>query len=146
MKIEMSADKKKGIEAYAAKIDELLQAAKTLDEASIPDPVKNLSVWELEGSPVRVKNMLNNIGVRTLWELVHFDMAKCRKYRGGFFASKHRMSELLYAIKEAIDLLRAPQIDSNKKTGRMSGIKPMSVEEQNNLNVDCTIDTKQKVI
>ena len=44
------------------------------------------------------------------------------------------MADLLYAIKEAIDLLRAPQIDSNKKAGRMSGIKPMSVEEQNNLS------------
>jgi hypothetical protein len=146
MRIPITEEKAKEIEAYAAKIDKLLQAAKTLDDSAIPDSVKNLSVWELEGTPVRVKNMLNNIGACTLWELVHFDIAKCRKYRGGFFASKHRMRELLYAIKEAIDLLRAPQIDSNKKTGRMSGIKPMSVEEQNNLNVDCTIDTKQKVI
>lgn len=36
--------------------------------------------------------------------------------------------------KEAIDLLRAPQIDSNTKTGKMSGIEPKSVEEQNNLS------------
>lgn len=142
MRIPIPADGAKELEACVAKIDKLLQAAKTLDDSAIPDTAKNLSVWELEGTPVRVKNMLNNIGVCTLWELVHFDMSKCRKYRGGFFASKHRMSELLYAIKESIDLLRAPQIDSNKKTGRMSGIKPMSVEEQNNLNVDCTIDTK----
>ena len=41
----------------------------------------------VENAPVRVKNMLNNIGVRTLWELVHFDMAKYRACRGGFFAS-----------------------------------------------------------
>ena len=108
MRIPISADKAKEIEAYAAKIAELLQSVKTLDDAAIPDSVKNLSVWELEGTPVRVKNMLNNIGVCTLWELVHFDMEKCRKYRGGFFASKPRMSELLYAIKEAIVLFSNP--------------------------------------
>ena len=108
MRIPISAEKAKENEAYAARIDELLQTARTLDDAAIPDSVKNLSLGELEGTPVRVKNMLNNIGVCTLWELVHFDMAKCRKYRGGFFASKHRMAELLYAIKEAIDLFSNP--------------------------------------
>lgn len=108
MRIPISAEKAKEIEAYAARIDELLQTARTLDDVTIPDSVKNLSLGELEGTPVRVKNMLNNIGVCTLWELVHFDMAKCRKYRGGFFASKHRMAELLYAIKEAIDLFSNP--------------------------------------
>lgn len=108
MRIPVPADGAKEIEACAAKIDKLLQAAKTLDDSAIPDTAKNLSVWELEGTPVRVKNMLNNIGVCTLWELVHFDMARCRKYRGGFRASAHRMRELLYAIKEAIDLLPRP--------------------------------------
>ena len=88
--------------------ERLKAIAKALDDAVIPDSVKNLSLGELEGTPVRVKNMLNNIGVCTLWELVHFYMAKCRKYRGGFFASKHRMAELLYAIKEAIDLFSNP--------------------------------------
>ena len=107
MRIPIPADKAKELEVCAAKIAELLQAAKTLDEAAIPDSAKNLSVWELEGTPVRVKNMLNNIGVCTLWELVHFDMEKCKKYRGGFLASTHRMRELLYAIKEAIDLMLA---------------------------------------
>ena len=108
MRIPISEEKAKEIEACAAKIAELLQAAKTLDEAAIPDSAKNLPVWELEETPERVKNMLSYMGVCTLWELVHFDMAKCRHYRGGFFASKHRMSELLYAIKEAIDLLPDP--------------------------------------
>ena len=108
MGIPISADKAEEIAACAAKIADLLQTAKALDDAAIPDTAKNLSVWELERTPVRVKNMLNNIGVCTLWELVHFDMAKCRKYRGGFFASKHRMAELLYAIKEAIDLFFNP--------------------------------------
>ena len=107
MRIPISADKAEEIVACAAKIAELLQTAKALDDAAIPDTAKNLPVWELEGTPVRVKNMLNNIGVCTLWELVHFDMEKCKKYRGGFFASKHRMSELLYAIKEAVDLILA---------------------------------------
>ena len=51
-----------------------------------------------------------------------------------FFASKHSMAALMYTIKEAIDLLRAPQIDSNTKTWKMSGIEPKSVEEQNNLS------------
>ena len=115
MRIPISAEKAKEMEACAAKIAELLQAAKTLDEAEVPDTAKNLSVWELEGSPVRVKNMLNNMGVCTLWELVHFDMAKCMKYGRGFLASIHRMSELLYAIEGAIDLLHAHQVGSNKK-------------------------------
>lgn len=111
MRIPVPADRAKELEACAAKIAELLRTSKTLDEAAIPDSAKNLSVWELEGSPVRVKNMLNNIGVCTLWELVHFDMAKVRAACGGFMASRYRMSELLYAIKEAIDLLRAPRPD-----------------------------------
>ena len=107
MRIPIPADKAKELEVCAAMIAELLQSVKTLDDAAIPDSVKNLSVWELEGTPERVKNMLNHMGVCTLWELVHFDMEKYKKYRGGFFASKHRMSELLYAIKEAIDLMLA---------------------------------------
>ena len=108
MRIPDPADKAKELEACAAKVAELLQSAKTLDDAALHDSVKNLPVWELEGTPVMVKNMLNNIGVCTLWELVHFDMEKCKKYRGGFRASTHRMRELLYAIKEAIDLLPRP--------------------------------------
>ena len=105
MKIEMSADKKKEIEKCAAKVSELLRTATALDEADIPGSVKSMSVFELEGTPVRVKNMLGNMGVCTLWELVHFDLAKCRRHRGGFNASKIRMMELWYAIKEAIDML-----------------------------------------
>ena len=107
MGIPISADKAEEIAACAAKIAELLQTAKALDDAAIPDSVKNLSLGELEGTPVRVKNMLNHMGVCTLWELVHFDMEKCKKYRGGFLASTHRMRELLYVIKEAIDLMLA---------------------------------------
>ena len=121
MRIPISEEKAKEIEAYAAKIEELLQTAKTLDDAAIPDSVKNLSLGELEGTPVRVKNMLNNIGVCTLWELVHFDMAKCRRYRGGFNASKIRMVELGYAIKEAIDMLLAAQNGPKAKKG--DGVK-----------------------
>lgn len=110
MRIPIPADKAKELEVCAAMIAELLQAAKTLDEAAIPDSAKNLSVWELEGSPVRVKNMLNNIGVCTLWELVHFDMAKVKAACGGFMASRIRMMELMCAIKEAIDLLCVPRL------------------------------------
>ena len=108
MRIPDPADKAKEMEACAAKIAELREAAKALDDAVIPDSVKNLSVWELEGTPVRVKNMLNNMGVYTLWELVHFDMTKYGARMGGFFASKHRLSELQYAIKEAMDLFSNP--------------------------------------
>ena len=107
MRLQVPAEKAKEIAAYAAKITELLRTATTLDEAIISDSVKNLSVWNLEGTPVRVKNMLCNMGVCTLWELVHFDMAKCMAIRGGFMASRHRMAELMYAIKEAIDLLQS---------------------------------------
>ena len=113
----MPADKKKEIEECAAKVSELLRTAKTLDEAVIPDSAKSMSVFELEGTPVRVKNMLCNMGVYTLWELVHFDLAKCRRYRGGFNASKIRMIELGYAIKEAIDMLLAAQNGSKAKKG-----------------------------
>ena len=117
MKMEMPVDKKKEIAECAAKVSELLRTAKTLDEAEIPDSVKNLSVWKLEGTPVRVKNMLCYMSVCTLWELVHFDLTKCRRYRGGFNASKIRMMELWCAIKEAIDMLLAAQNDSKAKKG-----------------------------
>ena len=121
MRLQVPAEKAREIEVYAEKITELLQTAKTLDEAVIPDSVKNLSVWKLEGTPVRVMNMLGIIGVNTLWELVHFDMVKCRRYRGGFMASRHRMADLMYAIKEAIDLLRSSHAGSNEKMTTMSG-------------------------
>ncbi len=123
MKIEMPADKKKEIEECVAKVSELLRTAKTLDEAVIPDSVKSMSVFELEVTPVRVKNMLGNIGVCTLWELVHFDLAKCRRYRGGFNASKIRMIELGYAIKEATDLLLAAQNGSKAKKAMLSVVR-----------------------
>ena len=108
MKVEMPAEKASEIEECAAKIAELLQAAKALDEAVIPDSVKNQSVFELEGSPVRIKNVLCNMGVCTLWELSHFDMTKCMAYRA-FRSSKHMITELMYAISEAIDRLCAAQ-------------------------------------
>ena len=126
MRIPISAEKAKEIEAYAARIDELLQTARTLDDAVIPDSVKNLSVWELEGTPVRVKNMLNNMGVYTLWELVHFDMAKYRACRGGFFASKHRLSELQYVIKEAMDLFSNPPTPANPFTNEEMANNPIA--------------------
>ena len=107
MRIPIPADKAKEIEECAAKVSELLRTAKTLDEADIPDSVKSMSVFELEGSLLLVKNMLYNMGVCTLWDLVHFDLAKCRRYRGGFNASKIRMLELWYAIKEAVDMLHS---------------------------------------
>jgi hypothetical protein len=49
MRSPISAEKAKEIEAYAARIDELLQTARTLDDVTIPDSVKNLSLGELEG-------------------------------------------------------------------------------------------------
>ena len=106
MSIQISADKTKEIEPYVEKISELLQTAKAFDDVAIPDSVRNLPVWELKESPERVKNMLNKMGVCTLWELVHLDIVKCRSFRGGFFASKRRISELLCAIKEAVNLFR----------------------------------------
>ena len=130
MRIPIPADKAKELEVCAAKIAELLQAAKTLDEAAIPDSAKNLPVWELEETPERVKNMLSNMGVCTLWELVHFDMAKCRHYRGGFNASRYRMMELGHAIKEAIDMLLSAQDGSKQKLATMSGEETTSDEEQ----------------
>ena len=117
MKVEMPADKKKEIEECATKVSELLRTATALDEAVIPDSVKSLSVFELKGTLLLVKNMLCNMNVCTLWDLVHFDLAKCRRYRGGFNVSKIRMIELGYAIKEAIDMLLAAQNGSKAKKG-----------------------------
>ena len=126
MRIPDPADKAKEMEACAAKIAELLETAKALDEAAIPDSVKNLSVWELEGTPVRVKNMLNNMGVYTLWELVHFDMTKYGARMGGFFASKHRLSELQYVIKEAMDLFSNPSTPANPFTNEEMANNPIA--------------------
>ena len=70
--------------------------------------------------------MLNNMGVYTLWELVHFDMAKYRARRGGFFASKHRLSELQYVIKEAIDLFSNQSTPANPFTNEAMVNNPIA--------------------
>ena len=78
---------------------------KGADEADIPDSVKSMSVFELEGTLLLVKNMLCNMGVCTLWELTHFDMENSAVLKG-FSASSQRIVELEYAIKEAVDILK----------------------------------------
>ena len=105
MKIQVPTEKAKEIDACAARVSELLRFARTLDANSVPDSVKNLSVFRLDGTPVRVKNMLSNKGVCTLWELTHFDMENSAVLKG-FSTSSQRIVELEYAIKEAVDILK----------------------------------------
>ena len=49
-------------------------------------------------------------------------------------ASRHRMAELMYAIKEAIDLLTTSPKDFNKKMATMSDEETMSDDKRDNLN------------
>lgn len=111
MKVEIPEEKARQIEEYVARIQELLQTAKTLDEAAIPDSVKNMSVEVMEGIPVRVKNMLSIMGVKTLWELVHIDTKNWIAHRWG--GSLPRICDLFYAIKEAFDLLQRRDNDAH---------------------------------
>ena len=84
----------------------LLQKAGELDPSAIPDAKKKISVWKLEGAPVRIKSMIGNaLGVDTIWDLVHVPCGKFLQYRC-FTNSRARMSELVAAVDEAIKMLK----------------------------------------
>ena len=83
----------------------LLHKAGELDPSAIPTERKKISVWELEGAPVRIKSMIGNaLGVETIWDLVHVPCGKFLQYRC-FANSRARMLELVAAVEEAIKLL-----------------------------------------
>lgn len=84
----------------------MFQKAEILDFEKIPELRKKISVWELEGAPVRIKNMIGNaLGVDTIWDLVHVPHGKFLQYRS-FANSRARMSELVAAVDEAIKMLK----------------------------------------
>ena len=84
----------------------LLQKAGELDPSAIPTERKKIPVWELEGAPVRIKNVIGNaLGVETIWDLVHVPHGKFLQYRC-FTNSRARMSELVAAVDEAIKMLK----------------------------------------
>lgn len=83
----------------------LLHKAGELDPSAIPTERKKIPVWELEGAPVRIKNVIGNtLGVDTIWDLVHVPCGKFLQYRC-FTNSRARMLELVAAVDEAIKLL-----------------------------------------
>ena len=84
----------------------LLHKAGELNPSAIPNMRKKIPIWELEGAPVRIKNMIGNaLGVDTIWDLVHVPCGKFLQYRC-FTNSRARMSELVAAVDEAIKMLK----------------------------------------
>lgn len=91
----------------------LLQKAKTLVAEDIPEARRNTSVSELEVSII-MANILYNMGVLTIWDLVHMSETELGRWR--YFNSKYRTMELIDAIDQAIKVL----------TGEMNASKDMS--------------------
>ena len=84
----------------------LLHKAGELNPSAIPNMRKKIPIWELEGAPVRIKNMIGNaLGVDTIWDLVHVPHGKFLQYRC-FTNSRARMLELVAAVDEAIKMLK----------------------------------------
>ena len=84
----------------------LLHKAGELNPSAIPNMRKKIPIWELEGAPVRIKNVIGNtLGVETIWDLVHVPHSKILQARC-FTNSRARMSELVAAVDEAIKMLK----------------------------------------
>ena len=93
------------IEELKCQLSVLLQKAGRLDPKQIPESRKMVSVWALEGSPVRIKNMISEtLGVDTIWNLVQVPYDRVLKFRC-FTNSRTRMEELVAAIDEALKML-----------------------------------------
>ena len=93
------------IEELKCQLSVLLQKAGRLDPKQIPESRKKVSVWALEGSPVRIKNMISeSLGVDTIWDLVHVPYDRMPKFRC-FTNSRARMEEIIAAIDEALKIL-----------------------------------------
>ena len=83
-----------------------------LDSSSIPESRKMMSMMDLEGSPVRIRNMIvRHLGVDAIWDFVHVQPDKVCQCRC-FTNSCARMSELVSAIDEAILTLAGDTIAS----------------------------------
>ena len=93
------------IEELKCQLSVLLQKAGRLDPKQIPESRKKVSVWALEGPPVRIKNMISEtLGVDTIWNLVHVPYDRMLKFRC-FTNSRTRMEELVAAVDDALKML-----------------------------------------
>lgn len=79
-------------------LSSLLRKAEILVAEDIPESRKKINVGELEIS-VRMANLLNNVGIYSIWDLVHISELNIGKWR--YFNSRPRMSELIDAIDKA---------------------------------------------
>lgn len=79
-------------------LSSLLRKAEILVAEDIPESRKKINVGELEIS-VRMANLLNNVGIYSIWDLVHIYELNIGKWR--YFNSRPRMSELIDAIDKA---------------------------------------------
>ncbi len=95
--------RKNKVDALKVELSAILQKAKTLDSKDIPDSKKNITINELEIS-IRMNNLLTNMGLTTIWELVHIDENEMWKRNHGF-RTWPRFAELIDALKKAIALL-----------------------------------------
>ena len=80
----------------------LLQKTEMLEVTDIPESRKGIKVNELEIS-IRMANMLTNMGIYTIWDLVHVPPSKIDQWR--YFNSRPRMSELIDTLDTAIKVL-----------------------------------------
>ena len=76
--------------SFLDKLAMLLQKAETLVSDEIPESRKSINLNELDIS-IRMANMINNIGIYTIWDLVHLSSAEILKYRNTH--NKHFMLE-----------------------------------------------------
>ena len=89
------------------RLREFLREAESLDPETVTESRKKVSLWDLEGSPVRTKNVIcNSFGVDTIWDLVHVPYDQIAKFRC-FSNSRAALSELVFAFDEAIGILKA---------------------------------------
>lgn len=92
------------MEYMKAQLSELLRKVEMLDPEEIPESRKMVSVWELEGTPVRMKNIISTLlHADTVWAFVHAPGLKTESCR--FYNSRARLSELVAAVDEAVKIL-----------------------------------------
>lgn len=97
------------IEELKCQLSALLQKAERLDPKQIPESRKMVSVWALEGSPVRIRNMISEtLCVDTIWNLVHVPYDRILRFRC-LSKSRARMAELVAAIDESLKMLSGDQ-------------------------------------
>ena len=80
----------------------LLQKAEMLEATNIPESRKNINIGNLDIS-IGMANMINNMGIYTIWDLVHLKLVEILKYRNTH--NKHFMVQFIDILDQAIKVL-----------------------------------------